>query len=328
MKRNFKVFLFSLSLFLFAMAIGGYTYLRVNNIELENNIGGGFYENFDIDKKKLNKIETKKEQVVYDDLKQAIANSNRVNFLILGMEDVRTDTIIFASFCPDTKSLNLINIPRDTYIYRDGYNRADQRKINSVYGSKGVDGLKVEVSKIFNVPIDYYVSLDYKAVENIVDNLGGIEVNVPIKMEYRDPTSKPPLLIDIPAGMQKLDGEKSLQFLRYRKGINNEGYIDGDIGRIKAQQEFLKSFIGKASDNKTQLIKEGLKYIKTDISLLKAISYSKNAMGMDSEDFKVNILPGKAEFRKVNKELLSYYIYNQDELNELLKEIYNVKVEK
>lgn len=333
MKRFFKVFIVSFSFFFIAMGIGAYSYLRENNIKIKNNIGGGFYENLEIDieleekdKNEKQEEEEKEELVEYDNLEEAIERSNRVNFLILGMEDVRTDTIILGSFCEDTKKINLINIPRDTYVHRKGYNRADQRKINSVYASNGVKGIEKAVSHILNdIPIHHHLTIDYKAVENIVDSVGGVEVNVPFKMSYRDPASNPPLVIDIPSGPQTLDGEKALQFIRYRKGINNEGYIDGDIGRIKTQQGFLKSFIDKAMDNRIQIIREGLKHVKTDIGFIAALSYGRKVIGMNEDDVEITILPGKSEFKAINKKVLSYYIYNKEETSKLIENIYNVK---
>ena len=109
-----------------------------------------------------------------------------------------------------------------------------------------------------------------KGVENIIDSIGGVEVMVPFNMKYEDPTANPPLNIDIKEGKQVLDGEKSLEFLRYRKGNNNkEGYIDGDLGRIKAQQQFLKSFVDKALSYRLPVvIKKGFDYVKTDIKLI------------------------------------------------------------
>ena len=74
-------------------------------------------------------------------------------------------------------------------------------------------------------------------------------MDVPFHMKYKDPTSNPPLDIDIRPGRQILDGEKALDFIRYRKGNNKMGYVDGDLGRIRAQQEFLKAFLSKVKDN-------------------------------------------------------------------------------
>lgn len=310
---------------------GSYSYIKEKNIKLESNIGGGFYETTekpDVGKTIINKLETKrKEPTSYESLKEAFEKSNRINFLIMGLEDVRTDTIIFASFCPDSKKVSLMNIPRDSYIHRKGYNSAEQRKINSIYGTHGVNGLKKAVSYILDdIPIHHHIILDYEGVAKIVDEIGGVEVDVPINMKYKDPTANPPLNIDIKQGRHILDGKTSLEFLRYRKGNNKkEGYIDGDLGRIKAQQSFIQSFIGKVSNNIVTMVTKGFSCVRTDISLIKSLSYGRNTIGMTKDDFELLTLPGKGEFKKINKTVLSYFTYNKSEITNLLEKIYNVK---
>lgn len=327
MRTFSKVFIISFICFLLAISIGSYSYIKEKDIKLETNIDNPIREQLDISKKIIKKLETKpKEPEVYSTLKEAMEKSNKINFLVMGLEDVRTDTIIFASFCPDTKKVNLMNIPRDTYIHRKGYNTAEQRKINSIYGDHGVAGVKKTVSHILdNVPIHHYIMLDYKGVEEIVDVIGGVDVNVPFHMKYKDPTAKPPLEIDIPPGKQTLDGKRSLEFLRYRKGNRRDrGYIDGDLGRIKAQQEFIGSFIGKASDNLLTVITKGFGHVKTDANLIDLLSYGRKAIGIGKEDFEMITLPGKPEFRKINKKVLSYFIYDKKETLKQLEKIYNV----
>ena len=158
------------------------------------------------------------------------------------------------------------------------------------------------------MPIHNYVILDYEGVKNIVNSIGGVEVMVPFHMKYSDPTANPPLNIDIPEGKQKLNGKQSLDFLRYRKGNNKKtGYIDGDLGRVKAQQEFLKAFIDKAISYRLPLVvKSGFNHVKTDISLMEGINYSTNVLGIKVEDFNFQILPGKASLKELIEKFLSY----------------------
>src|SRR5690606_1573862 len=106
----------------------------------------------------------------YSSFQEALKHSPRVNVLVLGMEDVRTDTILLASFHRDAKKIDIISIPRDTYIHRKGYNGGDQRKINSVYYSHGVKGVMQTVSYILeDIPIHHYAMIDYDGVISIVD---------------------------------------------------------------------------------------------------------------------------------------------------------------
>lgn len=299
------------------MLLGSYSYVKKDDIKIEDKVGGSLF---------LPKPKEEKKIEYYSSLEEAKIKSKRINFLILGMEDVRTDTIIFASFCPDSKKVDLINVPRDTYIHRKGYNDPTQRKINSVYQDHGIKGLKKTVSYILeDIDIHHHILLDYKGVEKIVDELGGIKVDVPFNMKYEDPTSDPPTKISIDKGEQLLNGKDSMDFLRYRKGNDNNGYMEGDLGRIKAQQGFLTSLIGKSQDNMLTVIKSGFGHVKTDVNLIDSISYGRKAIGIDKDDFSIHILPGEAEFKKVNKRILSYYIYDKKEINQTIKKIYNVK---
>lgn len=317
MKKITKIIIISFICFSIAMSLGSYAYVKRENLKIENKVGGSLF---------LSKPKEKKEIEYYSSLEEAKKKSNRINFLILGMEDVRTDTIMFASFCPDSKKVDLINIPRDTYIHRKGYNDPTQRKINSVYQDHGVKGLEKTVSYILeDIDIHHHIILEYKGVEKIIDDLGGIEVDVPFHMKYDDPTSKPPTNIDIKKGKQLLKGKDAMDFLRYRKGNDSSGYVEGDIGRIKAQQDFITSFVEKSLDNIIVVIKNGFNHVKTDISFLESASYGKKAIGIGKNDFSTHILPGESEFKKVNKRILSYFIYNKKQVNEMIKKIYNVK---
>lgn len=310
--------------FFIAIFLGSYSYIKSNENRLESNIGGGESkrEEKNDDEKPNMDIET------YSSLSEAFKKSSRINFILLGMDDVRTDTIIFATFDPLSKKVNAISIPRDTYIHRKGYNSGEQRKINAIYKNHGVGGVKKAISYILEgVPIHHYIMMDYEGVENIIDSIGGVEVMVPFHMKYKDPTADPPLNIDIKEGKQVLNGKKSLEFLRYRKGNdNNNGYIDGDLGRIKAQQEFLQSFIDKILSYRLALvIKKGFDHVKTDIKLWQGLAYSRKAIGIKSDDFIFLTLPGKAEIKKYNGKIFSYFIFNSRDINKVLEDIYNVK---
>ncbi|MDR7870955.1 MAG: LCP family protein [Tissierellaceae bacterium] len=327
MKTFIKVFIVSLLFFFVAFYIGAGANIENNKSEIGEDIGIGFAENINISDNLLQKLEVEaKEPQEFDSLEEAFEKSNRINFLILGMEDVRSDTIILASFCQDSKKFDLIAIPRDTYVHRKGYNDGEKRKINSVYYDHGIDGVKQTVSYILpDIPIHHYVMIDYEGVEKVVDIVGGVEVNVPFHMKYKDPTSKPPLDINLKAGLQTLDGKQSLDFIRYRKGNNRMGYVDGDLGRIKAQQDFLKAFVLKAKDNIIPVITKGLRYVKTDMGLIDALSYGRKTIGISSEDIEFVTLPGKSDLRAVNKKIYSYFIYNDREIKSMLEKIYNVK---
>jgi LCP family protein required for cell wall assembly len=327
MKTFIKVFIVSFLCFFIAIFLGIVTSLKANNMDISGNIGIGYAEKEQLSKVLLTKLETQpKEEKSYSSFQEALKHSPRVNVLVLGMEDVRTDTILLASFHRDAKKIDIISIPRDTYIHRKGYNGGDQRKINSVYYSHGVKGVMQTVSYILeDIPIHHYAMIDYDGVISIVDLVGGVEVDVPFHMKYDDPTAKPPLNIDIKKGRQTLDGKRALDFIRWRKNNNNDGYVDGDIGRIKAQQQLLQSLSSKISDNLLSVITKGYNYVETDMGLFDIISYGRNAIGMDKSNIKFHLLPGESDLRPINRRVYSYYVYNQKEIKSLLEEIYNVR---
>lgn len=255
------------------------------------------------------------------EIEKMIDESKRINVLLLGMEGPRTDTIIFASFDPESKDVDLVSIPRDTYYERRQYRDPAEQKINAVYGDDGVKGITKAVSTVLgDVPIHYYASVTYKGVERIVDSLGGIQVNIPMNMKYDDPYDKPPLHINLKKGPKVLNGKTAIQFLRFRKGNNGGGYPNGDLGRTQAQQQFLKSALGKVLGFRLPVVANTVvKYVKTDISISEIASIAKDAVGMKRSNLKTHSIPGKA----VMQNHLSYFLHDKDQVEELMKEIYS-----
>ncbi len=326
LKTFIKVFIVSFLFFIVAYYLGGFSYIKDQGLSVKDNYDFGFYQAENIPDIILSKIKTEaKEDKTFTSLEEAKELSSRVNFLIVGMEDVRTDTIIFASFNKDTKNIDMISIPRDTYVHRKGHNRGEERKINSVYNDHGIEGVKRTVSYILgDIPIHHHIILDYKGVRNIIDLVGGVEVDIPRNMKYEDHTADPPVYIDLKKGRQVLDGKKALDFIRWRKDNRNKGYIDGDLGRVKAQQQIIKSLAAKVKDNLVNIIISGFKHVKTDVNLLDAIGYGRDAIGIDEDNMHFSTLPGEAESRIYNRKLFSYFIYNKSEVMKLVEEIYNV----
>lgn len=327
MKTFVKVFIVSFLFFVVAYYLGGFSYVKEKNLGLGDNYDFGFYEAEKIPDIILSKIKTEvKEDKTYTSLEEAIKSSPRVNFLIVGMEDVRTDSMMLASFNKDTKKIDVISIPRDTYIHRKNHNRGEERKINSIYNDHGIEGVKKSVSYILdNIPIHHHIILSYKGVREIVDLVGGVEVDIPRDMKYVDPNANPPLSIDLKKGNQILDGKKALDFIRWRKDNRNKGYTDGDLGRIKAQQQVIKSLTTKAKDNLLNVITKGMKHVETDINLFEAIGYGRSAVGIGEDSINFLTLPGKSDLRFYNRQLFSYFIYNKNEVKKMLEEMYNVK---
>lgn len=247
---------------------------------------------------------------------EMFSKSKRVNVLVLGDNDGLTDTIMLASYDLKNQRLDVISVPRDTYYPRDGYKGAAQKKINAIYGSEGAVGTARAVSDLLmGMPINYYAVIEFSDVEKIVDEIGGVPMNIEFTMKYDDPYDTPPLHIYIPEGEQVLDGEHAVQFLRYRKG-----YAEGDIGRVKAQQTFIKSAVKQAiGPNLVGAVKMGLKEIDSDITLGMATKIATKAMGLDAENMNTYMAPGSAK----TVDGASYWFVNSAEVGTMIEEIYS-----
>ncbi len=223
--------------------------------------------------------------------------SNRVNVLMMGTDGGRSDTMMMVSYDPDTKLVDIVSVPRDTYYQMPG---RSAMKLNAVVGLKGAQGGPTgttrEVSKVLGVPVDYYVSVDYDAVKEVVDILGGVEVEIPRRMKYDDPYCKPPLHIDLPAGKQVLDGEEAIQFLRWRKNNDGSGGAEGDLGRIARQQTFVKTAIKKALGLKLPfIVPTAFKYVKTDMPVGEMLKVGTSMIGVDMKKTRSYQIPGEAK---------------------------------
>ncbi|TCO71377.1 LCP family protein [Marinisporobacter balticus] len=316
MKSFLKIFSIAFVCFVVAIGAGLWAFSKFYNPSTDVVVSDeGKKESMSIvDSNKELETEAKSE------LEKLIENSKRKNMLLLGMEGARTDTIMFASFDPESKNLDLVSIPRDTYYSRKGHSAADKKKINAVYGDEGTDGTIRAISDVLEgVPIDYYVKITYSGVERIVNSLGGVNVNIPIDMDYDDPYAEPPLHIHLKKGEQVLDGKHALQFLRFRKSNNGGGYPDGDLGRIKAQQQFMKASLGKVLSFKLPVVANTvIKYVKTNMDLSDIGVMAKNAIGMTKGNLKTYSLPGKS----TTQNHASYFLHDQDAVENLMKEIY------
>ncbi|MBS3872960.1 MAG: LCP family protein [Firmicutes bacterium] len=164
--------------------------------------------------------------------------NERVNILVLGADRgllpggtqgaLRTDTIIVASFDPATSAVNVLSIPRDSRVRIPGRTRLD--KINHAHAYGGIMLAVDTVEQLLDLPIHYYVRVETNAFSRVIDAIGGVDYFVEKDMYYHDPYQD--LLINLKKGQQVLDGDKAMQYVRYR------GW-DGDIGRIARQQSFL-----------------------------------------------------------------------------------------
>ncbi|MBD8035730.1 LCP family protein [Solibacillus sp. A46] len=171
---------------------------------------------------------------------------DNVSILILGVDDSekrgqgadssRTDALLLATLNNKTKTVKLVSIPRDSYVYIPHIGGKD--KINHAHARGGTLASIETVEELFDIPIDYYVRMNFNAFIDIVDALGGIEAEVPYAMLEKDEFDRN--TVNLQPGLQSLDGREALALARTRKQ-------DNDIERGKRQQEIIKAIATKAS---------------------------------------------------------------------------------
>ena len=244
-------------------------------------------------------------------------DNQRVNILLLGVDNLsaddnkanmRTDTMMVFSVDPKTKTGFILSIPRDTKVKVEDYNG----RINSAYSLGGIDFTIKAVKSLLNIPIHHFMEVDYQALSKTVDDIGGVEVDVPMDMIYDDPYAKPPLHIELKQGLQILDGEKSMQFLRFR-----HGYADQDLGRIKSQQAFMNSVIKKvlSAESIKQIpnyIDTFYTYVKTDMSLTEVFQTASKFIDIKPYNIKRETLVGDAKLLHG----VAYYIHDEEKMKE------------
>ena len=195
--------------------------------------------------------------------------------LLLGVADIGgTDTIMLGVFDTGNKTASLISIPRDTVVYFNGR----YQKINATYAG-GTEAVVQAVHDLLGVPVDYYVSVNLKAFSSIVDQIGGVYFDVPVRMDYKDPYQD--LVIDIQPGYQLLNGKKAEGVMRCRSC-----YANADIGRSATQRAFLvalaKQTITPSNAAKvTSLINTFSQYVRSDMPLNDMVFFGTQAIGMD-----------------------------------------------
>ncbi|MFH1001952.1 MAG: LCP family protein [bacterium] len=244
-----------------------------------------------------------------------IMSYNRVNILIVGCDEIenhgRADTIVFLSISPKTKDALILSIPRDTRVEIPG---RGMDKINHAYAFGGESLISEAVSSFLDVPIHFYAVVDFNGFVYIIDELGGVEIDVEKEMYYVDKAGG--VEINLHPGKQILDGEKALQYIRFRYDKL------GDLGRIKRQQKLalavMKKMINFDSITKIPQISEGMKgYIETNIKAQDAIALANLFRGVNQEKFMIETVQSKP----VYIEGVSYLEPNVEEVRQRVKSL-------
>lgn len=154
----------------------------------------------------------------------------------------RTDSIILAGIDFRGKKVNLLSIPRDTLVRIPGYKSRRRISYANAYG--GPELSCKTVADFLGIEPDYYVLVGFEGFKKAIDMAGGLEINVDKQLDYDDNWGH--LHIHLKPGLQKLDGEQAIGFVRYRN--SNSGVGDSDFVRIKRQQEFFRAAKARLAD--------------------------------------------------------------------------------
>ena len=209
-------------------------------------------------------------------------------------DETRTDALMVVTMDTRQKTVNVMNIPRDTMCNNSASGAS--RKINAAYAIGGIDQTKREIERLMGFRPDKYVIVNFDGIAAIVDAIGGVDYEVPFRMQYDDPSQN--LHIDLDAGMQNLSGDEVVEFLRWRH--NNDysvQYENGDEGRVENQQAFLKELARQVLrlSNITRIpsIAEAVfDNVKTDLTAGELLWMGMQALQIDNNNIRFFTLPG------------------------------------
>ena len=228
-----------------------------------------------------------------------------------------TDTIMVASYNPNTQKATLLSIPRDTFTGTNPAKATPYQKINSVYSRKqDPQDVLDAVNQVTGLNLEYYIIVKTEGFIKLVDAIGGVTFNVPIDMDYDDTSQD--LHIHLKAGEQFLDGDKAEQLVRFRH--NNDGtsypeeYGDNDLGRMRTQREFIMAVIKQTVKVENifklgQILDVAEENVITNVDFNVAKDYIPYAVEFNTADLLTATLPGE----NTNKNEVGTWVFVADE---------------
>lgn len=222
----------------------------------------------------------------------------------------RSDTLMVAAVDVDSSKAAMLSIPRDTRVAIEG-NGFD--KINHAYAFGGHKLTQQTVENLLGVKMDHYILIDTKSFERIIDAIDGVDLNVEKRMYYEDPwDDNGGLVIDLYPGEQHLDGDRAIQYVRYRDG-------EGDIGRVGRQQKFMKAVLAKVISpdmlpRLPKLVEEVRKAVETDMSVTELLEFARLMESVHKNGLEAQMVPGQPAFLQD----ISYWIPDITDVRSIL----------
>ena len=255
-------------------------------------------------------------KVLTSDLKtQEISEDLGYHALVNSFEGL-SDTMLLVRFDPTQEKLTVLSIPRDTRTYIDGYGIA---KINHANYEGGPALTASTVSELLGgVEIDRYVRVNVQGIEKLIDALGGVTVDVPKDMKYNDFSQH--FYINLKKGKQHLDGDKAVQFLRFRyDGL-------GDIARVQRQQMLMRSVVEQALRPATivkipKILDVVKSHIDTNLTVKELMALSSFAAKSERSDVQMIMLPG--DFNSPEAKV-SYWLPDERRIQKVVRQHFDV----
>lgn len=253
-----------------------------------------------------------------------------INILVMGIDEVldapahsqatfggHTDTLLLVRINPQDNTLNVMSIPRDTRVQVPDHGIA---KINQANVEGGPELVAQTIAyNLGNVQIDRYLRVNTTALREIVDLIGGIDVNVPGRMEYSDRTQG--LYIDLYPGWQTLNGAQVEQFARFRQE-------DGDIGRVQRQQMLLKALRERLTNPTVvpklpQAIRVAQRYVDTNLTPEEMLALVNFGLAIEPDKLQMVMLPGR--FSQPSEYQASYWLPDWDSAATILQNFFQTE---
>ena len=223
-----------------------------------------------------------------------VSPQNKINIMVLGVDergdDVgRSDTLFVVTVDTNTKEVAMLSIPRDTRVKIPG---KGWDKINHAYAFGGHKLTQQAVEGLLGIKIDHHIMINIAGFKKIIDAIGGVTIDVEKRMYYNDPyDDNGGLVINLRAGVQRMDGDTAIQYVRYRDE-------EGDIGRVERQQKFLKAVLKEVASPGVitkipAIIKEINSVIKSDMSTSEMLNLAKIINDASKNGLKTDMVPGK-----------------------------------
>ena len=202
-----------------------------------------------------------------------------------------SDTNILVRFDVPNKRIDLVSLPRDTLLHNEYRNN----KLNFAYAKGGTELLMEQIENLLGIQVDFYVTVNLKGFIALVDQIDGVDFDIPINMDYDDPYQD--LHIHFTKGPRHLNGQEAMEVVRFRHNNDGTGYGTEDIGRIGTQQAFLKAVakqllqIGNVK-NIPALVDIFYTYVKTDLTTGNLVWLGNEALNIGTENIHFATLPG------------------------------------